>query len=1148
MLKFEHRDVSHQPSQFREGYSLQKIKDSIVFSASDITYFSECEHRTWLDRLNLDTPMEKAADDDQSKLLQVKGDIHENEFFAKLQEKYAHCVEIDKNLSTDQRVAFTKQAIEDGAEIIFQASLRRGNLIGHADFLLRLDAKGSNGQWLYEVADTKLARSTKAKFILQLCFYSDLLSDVTGQLPQHMHVELGSGKRESFRVPDYIYYYRQLLERYLAFVASYPKTTPPYPSPCNHCPLCPWRNRCDAKRIDDDHLSAVANINRQQIVRLEKAGINTLAKLAGLSEQATVPKFPVETLSKLRHQASLQLHERTTVEQKVVVLPISDGAAKGFARLPKPNEGDLFFDMEGNPMHEGGLEYLFGLYYFDNSQPIFTPFWGHDREQERQAFSDFMDFVVARKARFPDMHIYHYANYENAALKRLMTLHGVKEAAVDDLLREHRLVDLYAVVREGLRISKPSYSIKAVEAFYADKRSGEVKKATDSIVVYEQWCESHDPVLLESIRQYNEDDCRSTWQLREWLLTLRPSELNWYSTSVGEVSDNRNAKQKGEKTIKLEANLASFHQRLITHPENPSLGTELAEVIDSVLDFYRRAAKPAWWALFDRQDAEFEVLIEDTEVIAGLHSPEFIGAGDRYEIYRYTFPEQDFKLKEGSTAKRLDNLKDVDVVRIDEDNCSVDLELRTDDTGEPPITLSISMGAPLPTDAMQNALFAFADSAIQGENHYKSILDYLARKLPDISGIEAGQSLTVVGDDLVSQAISVVEHMQDSYIFIQGPPGTGKTYTGSHLIAKLLQDGKRIAVASNSHKAINNLLHAVDKRMIEAGASYKGVKKVSSDDHCVDSNFIMNIASNAEIAEMNPQPQLLAGTAWLLARPELRASFDYLFIDEAGQVSLANTIAMGMCARNFVLLGDQMQLGQPIQGVHPGRSGESALEYLLDGEPTIAPERGIFLATTYRMHPDVCHFISDAIYDSKLYSDESTFKQALVLSKTAHNALKPTGISYLPVEHDGCSQRSDEEAVVVRDLVMNLLTQQYRDGDGNIHPFTLNNILIVAPYNMQVNLLKRMLPEAARVGTVDKFQGQEAQAVIVSMATSSEEYLPRFIEFLFSKNRLNVAISRARCLSILVNNPKLLQVKAKSVSQIELISLINQLQIYALAD
>ena len=1134
MLKFEHEVVSHRLDQFTKGYSLQKINGSIVFSASDITYYAECEHRTWLDRLNLDTPMEKAVDDEQSKLVQAKGYEHEAEFFSRLQVSQDNCVEIDTKQSLELRIAATKLAIQNGADVIFQGSLRRGNLIGHSDFLLRLDAKGPDGQWLYEVADTKLARSTKAKFILQLCFYSDLLSDITGQLPQHMHVELGSGKRETFRVPDYIYYYRQLLERYLAFVASYPETTPAYPSPCNHCSLCPWRNRCDAKRINDDHLSAVANINRQQIVHLEKAGINTLAKLAGISEQTTVPKFPVETLSKLRQQATLQLHERTTGEQKVVVLHLSDGVAKGFARLPKPNGGDLFFDMEGNPMHEGGLEYLFGLYYFDNGKPIFRPFWGHDREQERQAFSDFMDFVVGRKKRFPEMHIYHYANYENAALKRLMTLHGFKESAVDDLLREHRLVDLYAVVREGLRISKPSYSIKAVEAFYAEKRSGEVKKATDSIVVYEQWCESHDPELLESIRQYNEDDCRSTWQLREWLITIRPSELNWNSTPVGQIADSSNTKQASDKTIKLEADLAGFHKRLITHPENPNLEPVLAELIDSLMDFYRRAAKPVWWVLFERQDAEIDVLLEDPEVIACLHSPLHLGNN----LYRYTYPEQDFKLREGSMVCRLDNLKATTIYKLDEENRTLVVKFNLGKDKTLPESLSLTVGKPISTDIMQSALFTFAESVIKGETQYKAVLDYLSRKLPDIKGQDKGAVIIDGSENQLKQIISTVAGLNDSYLFIQGPPGTGKTYTGSHLIAELLQQGKSVAVSSNSHKAINNLLHAVDKRMKEAGKSYFGIKKVSKADDEVESEFIENCKSSADIFESS-LPQLLAGTVWLLASSELIATYDYLFIDEAGQVSLANTIAMGMCARNIILLGDQMQLGQPIQGVHPGRSGESALEYLLNGEPTIALELGVFLETTYRMHPDVCHFISDAIYDSKLFSDESTYKQSLILNNEAHKSLKPTGISYLPVEHDGCSQRSDEEAKVVNDLVMNLLTQQYQDGDGNIHPFTLNDILVVAPYNMQVNLLKRTLPEGARIGTVDKFQGQEAQVVIVSMATSSEEYLPRFIDFLFSKNRLNVAISRAMCLSIMISNPKLLNTNCSQVAHMMLLNIIN---------
>lgn len=1114
---------------------MQKPAGEIVLSASDLSFFAECAHRTWLDRHHLDHPMEKAEDDDQAKLIQDKGYEHEERFFATLKEGAGTCVEIDTDWPLERKLEATRAAILDGAEVIYQATLKRGNLMGHADFLVH-SGRGSRGQWLYEVADTKLARSTKAKFLLQLCFYSDLLSDITGELPHHMHVELGNGKRESFRVGDYFHYYRSLLARLIGYLAAYPDATEvPYPAPCDHCSLCPWRERCAGKRIGDDHLSAVAGITRQQIARLEAADVRTVAALGALPATRAVPKIAPETLWKLREQARLQVIERETGRQVVELLPLEAGALRGFARLPKPDDGDLFFDMEGDPMEEGGLEYLFGLYYFDAGKPVFKAFWAHTREEERRAFVEFIDFVMARRAAYPGMHVYHYAHYENTAIKRLMTSHGVRESAVDQLLRESRLVDLYKVVREGLRVSKDSYSIKAVEAFYSEKRASDVKKATDSIVVYEQWRESRDPELIESIRQYNEEDCRSTWQLRDWLLSMRPGELPWFAAAAAE--SKQPARGKSDKTLAHEQRLEEFHERLVAHPENPDLDPELAKLVDSLLDFYRRAAKPQWWAIFDRREAELEDLVEDPEVIAGLHDPEYVGEGDRFSIYRYRYPDQDFKVRSGDRPLRLDNLKEAKVLKIDEDANAVDFEFRLGkDELEPPATLSVSIGAPIDMSTMQAAVFAFAESLIQGENRYGAVRDYLQRRMPAIRRLEPG--FPIVGKDAIplEAAISAVERLDSSYLFIQGPPGTGKTYTGSHLIASLLKAGKRVAVSSNSHKAINNLLEAVDKRMAESGHAYFGMKKVSNAEQGIDSANIVNVGSDSVILDADPEPQLVGGTAWTLAKSDFRDKFDYLFIDEAGQVSLANTIAMGMCAKKMILLGDQMQLGQPIQGSHPGRSGESALEYLLDGEPTIAPDKGIFLDVTYRMHPDVCRFISDAIYDSRLRSADSTLGRRLVLDGSAHPALLPTGIRYFPISHDACLQRSEEEAAAVREIVESLLGQRYQDGEGGEHAFTLDNVLVVAPYNMQVNLLKRFLPKGARVGTVDKFQGQEAEVVIVSMATSSAEYLPRNLDFLFSKNRINVAVSRAKCLSVVLFSPKLLNLRCKSPGEMALVN------------
>ena len=1115
---------------------MQKLAGEIVLSPSDLSYFAECAHRTWLDRLHLDHPMEKAKDDAQALLVQGKGFEHEERFFAALKERAGSWVEIDSGWPLEQKLEATRAAILNGAEVIYQATFKRGNLMGHADFLVR-SGRGSRGQWLYEVADTKLARSTKVKFLLQLCFYSDLLSDITGELPNDTHVELGDGKRESFKVGDYFHYYRSLLGRLLEYLAAYPNGSGvPYPAPCDHCGLCPWRERCAAKRLEDDHLSAVAGITQQQIARLEAADVNTLASLGELPTMQAVPKVAKETLAKLREQARLQVLERETGRQVVELLPVDAGMLRGFARLPKPAEGDLFFDMEGDPMEEGGLEYLFGLYYFDAGTPVFKAFWAHSREDERRAFIEFIDFVMARREAYPDMHVYHYAHYENTAIKRLMTSHGVCEAAVDQLLRESRLVDLYKVVREGIRISKDSYSIKAVEAFYSEKRASDVKKATDSIVVYEQWRESKDPALLESIRHYNEEDCRSTWQLRDWLILLRPVDMSWFAAG-GAMESKKSTTAKSDKTREHEMLLDDFHDRLVVRPENPDLDPELAELVDSLLDFYRRAAKPQWWALFDRREADLEALIDEPEVIAGLHDPEYVGEGERDDIYRYRYPEQDFKVRSGDYAVRLYNLRDARVREIDEESNTVELEFRLGKGEfEVPASMSISIGAPVDTSTMQRAVFAFADALIQGGDRYKALQDYLLRRTPDIRGLEPGMPIVGTETTSLAAAISAVERLESSYLFIQGPPGTGKTYTGSHLIASLLKAGKRIAVSSNSHKAINNLLQAVDKRMEEAGCAYYGMKKVSKPEQGVDSTFIENVAADNAILEADPKPQLVGGTAWTLTKPGFREAFDYLVIDEAGQVSLANTIAMGMCAKNLILLGDQMQLGQPIQGSHPSRSGESALEYLLNGEHTIGAGRGIFLDVTYRMHPDVCRFISDAVYDSRLRSADSTVEQRLVLKWDAHAALRATGVSYFPIVHDACSQRSDEEAAAVLEIVESLLGQLYRDGEGREHAFTLENILVVAPYNMQVNLLKRVLPKGARVGTVDKFQGQEAEVVIVSMATSSAEYLPRNLEFLFSKNRINVASSRAKCLSVVLFSPKLLKLRCKSPGEMALVN------------
>jgi len=391
--------------------------------------------------------------------------------------------------------------------------------------------------------------------------------------------------------------------------------------------------------------------------------------------------------------------------------------------------------------------------------------------------------------------------------------------------------------------------------------------------------------------------------------------------------------------------------------------------------------------------------------------------------------------------------------------------------------------------------------------------------------------------------------MDETYLFIQGPPGTGKTYTASHLILGLMKAKKKVGVSANSHKVIHNLLKAVEERADEAGFSFKGVKKASwsSDETRFDGHFIENAETNEDVCLALPNAHLVAGSAWLFASFSGHQPFDYLFIDEAGQLSLANLIAAGTSAKNVVLIGDQMQLAQPTQGTHPGESGLSVLDYLLQGRHTIPPEEGVLLETTYRMHPKVCGFISEAVYDGRIRSLAGLDTQSLLHYGAPTKDIPSAGITCHLIDHDDSVQRSDEEAEHVRELYQRILKLRYRDRHGKEHAFAPDNILVVSPYNMQVNNLKRVLGNEARVGTVDKFQGQEAEVVIVSMATSSPEEIPRGIDFLYSQNRLNVSLSRARICSILVMSPQLMNVRCGSVEQMKLVNTLCWARQYALS-
>lgn len=1122
---------------------MQKIKDTIYYSASDIVNFLECEHLTTLDLINLETPLPQADDDDEAILYQQKGLAHEVAYVDHLRNSVSRLVDVSGyGNDLDAAVSATQDAMRAGADIIYQATLREGCFMGHADFLRQVTLPSSLGNFSYEVIDTKLARTTKAAYLIQLCFYSELIAHIQGHDPLMMHIVLGDSREVSYRHANYSRYYRFLKQRFVNRVNSQASET--YPDLCDHCDYCRWRKLCEDRRVQDDHLSLVANITRSQIKKLNAQGVTTLESLAKFPKNKHVPKIVPETLEKLHHQAALQLRKRQTGKDCFDLLPLDLDEKRGFFRLPKPDAGDIFFDMEGNPLEENGLEYLFGVLTYKGKNPVFQTFWAHDRKEERQAFEQFMDFVARHLLKHPNAHIYHYAHYEETALKRLMSFYGTREAEVDNLLRFGKLIDLYKVVRENIRISEPRYSIKNVEHFYLKKRTGDVRNAGESIVYYERWKDTGDPELLKAIEDYNRDDLKSTHELRQWLLTLRPNEIPWAHRAshapVVEISELNEIEQR----------LAHYRELLVDplpiDRNTWSTQHHFQELIWQLLDFHRRADKPVWWAYFSRQDMTDEELIEDVECIGGMaRISSNSQTSDRgASRYVYSYQEQETKLKTGDSCIRIDTLEKIKDFEIHEDEHHVTF-LSSSRNSPFPKKLNIGPGGPIPTKVLREALYRFADDIIEEHHSYKAIEALLRQELPQVKGHSPGNAIIVDSADPLSKITEAVAKLDQSCLFIQGPPGSGKTWTGAHVIVELLRRDLRIGISSNSHKAINNLLASVERVAREKGVKFCGAKKSAPDrkDSLFNGKIIENIFSNSEMYD--DRWQLVAGTAWLFSAEALDQAFDYLFVDEAGQVAIANLVSMATSTKNIVLIGDQMQLAQPIQGTHPGRSGESSLEYLLNGMATIPPERGIFLKTTWRMHPDVCRFISDAVYDSRLVPEVSNSVQRLILGKDANPILKPSGISFVAADHDACSQRSEEEAEIASELYRSLLKQRFADKQGKSHRITEDNILVVAPYNMQVNLLKRILPDGARVGTVDKFQGQEAEVVIISMATSNGDYLPRLIEFLYSRNRLNVAVSRARCLAILIANPALMSIRCTTPEQIALVNTLCWVRDYS---
>ena len=1080
-------------------------------------------------------------------VLQQRGFEHESQYLDHLR-ALGLCVTEVATQDGDAAFNATVKAMQSGADVIVQATLADGAWFGRADILRRVPVGSQLGDWSYEVIDTKLARETRAGAVLQLCLYSDLVRVVQGQLPEFMHVvSPGVGfKPETFRVHDYLAYYRRVRSRLSGTVAMEEGDAPStYPEPVAQCDVCRWWSVCDRRRRDDDHLSLVAGISKLQRRELGIWGVSTLAELARLPLplERKPMRGSVDGLVRVREQARVQQDGR---EKNCPVYELLPRAPEcGLARLPTPSDGDIFFDIEGDPfVGTGGLEYLLGWVVVEDGEIVRHSRWAANATEERAAFEAFIDEAMARWSIHPDLHIYHFAPYEVSAVTRLMGRYATREAEVDRMLRAGLFVDLHSIAKQSVRASVERYSIKDLEQFYGFEREVELRAASKSLRVFEsalelgQLGDVPEDVRI-TVETYNRDDCVSTLRLRDWLEELRAGVVGAGEELLRpEKRDGAPNERVDERQQRVQVLVARLLAEVPADREARTDEQHATWLLAHMLDWHRREEKTQWWEYFRLAALGDLELLDEKEGLAGLVFETSVGGTDKCPVHRYRFPPQETDIHEGDQLRKVGGAQLGSVSVIDTQARFIDIKKRSDAADYHPSALfthSVVL-AREQADALFRLGEWVAAHGVDAPGPFRATRDLLLSRAPRLrEPLAEGEPLLRDGEAPVDAARRIGLGLFGGVLAIQGPPGAGKTFTAARMICDLVLAGKKVGITAVSHKVIRNLLDGVVKAAAEHGRSVRCLHKVGVKTAKDDGQAIRETIKNEDVvAALNDcSVQVAAGTAWLWAREELFQAVDVLFVDEAGQMSLANVLAVAQAAHSVVLLGDPQQLEQPLQGSHPEGCEVSALQHLLGERQTIPADRGLFLAETWRLHPAICRLTSELFYEGRLQSRPELGQQAL----EGDTPFAGAGLWFLPVEHEGNRNSSTEEVDAVVKLHRSFVSDglSWTNHLGERAPITARDVLIVAPYNAQVGALGQRLP-SARIGTVDKFQGQEAPVVIYSMATSSPDEAPRGMDFLFSLNRLNVATSRARCICILVASPSLFETECRTPKQIQLVN------------
>ena len=1142
-----------------------RLGDGVVWSATDLAAAAGCEFAVLseLDRRLGRSPASTKIEDPLMEQVIELGHRHEHRELARLIERYGDWDEATRSgvrqfgLLHDrdadalaQAAAATLAALEQGADVLYQPAFFDRSFHGYADFVRR-----SESGWV--VCDTKLARHAKPAALLQLAAYADQLVAMGVAVAPTVELLLGNGVREEFLRADIEPVFRERRSRLLAILHAHQDQGLPVAWPAADYLVCGHCGDCTAAAEAASDLVLVAGMRMDQRRKLNADGITTVEQLAS----ATAPPkgMAATTFNRLRAQAAMQLKQQAPKEGEELVVHYEVISEEALRSLPPKSPGDLFFDFEGDPLHnEGdpsdwGLEYLWGVLTAPDhpSQPRqFLPLWADSHEEEREQLVTFLDDVTARLEQHPDLHIYHYAPYEVTALKRLIAKHKTHEAVLDELLRNRVFIDLYAVVRASVLVSQPSYSIKKLEPLYMEEaRHGDVTQGDASIAEYHTYrfhreCGDEDAMSAsrKSLLDYNEYDCESTLGLRDWLYDLvdHPSG----GPEQEQPTEDADADEEHDELALALTAHSGPEKRIDRTPEQQAWA-----MLASALGYHRRERLPAAWEHFRRlfePAAEWEstadVLVftevpeveQDWEKLAGKHTysrvlsatarvgpGNTVGAGSMNALYLPPYPDS-CEPHEGVQHAIGCGAEVVEVTVTGDEQVRVRFEerLKKGATGHGSLPMALVPGYGVNDRPLEDAVRAVAVAAAQASTFPASAaLDVLARRSPRLL---SGTVLAHTGDSCRDIVAGLLD-LDCSYLAVQGPPGTGKTYTGARVIKELVEKHRwRVGIVAQSHAVVENFLTSLLKAGLDPQLAGK------KDSKTVGAAW-QDVKKPIVFLDAHSDGGVLGGTAWTFAASSFpRDCLDLLVVDEAGQFALANTIAVSVAAPRLLLLGDPAQLPQVSQGSHGEPVNESALGWLMDEAPSLPPKLGYFLERSYRMHPAVCAPVSALSYAGRLTAAEPPAHRDLA-------GVRP-GVRVVRLPHEGNSVASVEEAEEILRRVRGLLGTPWTDPEADpvTRPLGQADFLVVAPYNAQRQLIARRLADAGldavRVGTVDKFQGQEAPVVLVSMTASSQVEVPRGIGFLLNRNRVNVAISRAQWLAILVRSETLTSYMPATVS------------------